>query len=139
MPLKKKGKIWEPSRVRERGILFACPSSMQHATPPRHWERAIDHASSHHGPRTRPPPRTYQPLYIKLHPTPSSKSVVQVLEEGPRVVHVRAAEHDPQAAQRVELRDLRGLLVRRAAGDVHDDLGRAEEGRGAGARVPRLR
>ena len=52
------------------------------------------------------------------HPAPPER-VVQVLQERPRVVHVRAAEHDLDAAAGIELGD---LLVGRAPRDVDDDL-----------------
>ena len=55
------------------------------------------------------------------HPAPPER-VVQILQERPRVVHVRAAQHDLDAAAGVELGDLRRLLVGRAPRDVDDDL-----------------
>ena len=55
------------------------------------------------------------------HPAPPER-VVQILQERPRVVHVRAAEHDLDAAAGVQLGDLRRLLVGRAPRDVDDDL-----------------
>ena len=55
------------------------------------------------------------------HPAPPER-VVQILQERPRVVHVRAAQHDLDAAAGIELGDLRRLLVGRAPRDVDDDL-----------------
>ena len=54
------------------------------------------------------------------HPAPPER-VVQILQERPRVVHVRAAQHDLDAATGIELGDLRRLLVGRAPRDVDDD------------------
>ena len=59
------------------------------------------------------------------HPAPPER-VVQILQERPRVVHVRPAEHDLDAATRIEFGDLRRLLVGRAPRDVDDDLGRTK-------------
>ena len=50
------------------------------------------------------------------HPAPPER-VVQILQERPRVVHVRAAQHDLDAAAGIQLGDLRRLLVGRAPRD----------------------
>ena len=50
------------------------------------------------------------------HPAPPER-VVQILQERPRVVHVRAAEHDLDAAAGVQILD---LLVGRAPPDADD-------------------
>jgi len=66
------------------------------------------------------------------HPAPPER-VVQILQERPRVVHVRPAEHDLDAAAGVELGDLRRLLVGRAPRDkriVNVSLLHAHEGEG---------